>query len=95
LESREAIASRTKTILRWGGIALVFAIYSIALMIPVLDFGLTRKYNGPPSTGEMEARLCEAIIDDLSRSVDNLLIKAFFGSAICLVLVLLIFKKVR
>lgn len=89
------LTSRTKAILRWGGIALVFAIYSIALMIPVLDFGLTRKYNGPPSIGKMEARLCEAIIDDLSRSVDNLLITAFFGSAICLVLVLLIFKKMR
>ena len=89
------MTSRTKTILRWGGIALVFAIYSIAVMIPVLDFGLTRKYNGPPSTGQMEARLCEAIIDDLSRSMDNLLITAFVGSAICLVLALLIFKKVK
>lgn len=89
------MTSRTKTILRWGGIPLVFAIYSIALMIPVLDFGLTRKYNGPPSTGQMEARLCEAIIDDLSRSMDNLLITAFVGSAICLVLALLIFKKVK
>lgn len=89
------MTSRTKAILQWGGIALVFAIYSIALMIPVLDFGLTRKYNGSPSTGQMEARLCEAIIDDLSRSVDNLLITAFVGSAVCLVLALLIFKKVR
>ncbi|PNF47451.1 hypothetical protein C1166_16965 [Enterobacter bugandensis] len=89
------LTNRAKTILRWGGISLVFAIYSIALMIPVLDFGLTRKYNAPPLTDEMEARLCEAIIDDLSRSVDNLLITAFYGSAICLVLVLLIFKKVR
>jgi len=89
------MTSRTKAILRWGGIALVFAIYCVALMIPVLDFGLTRKYNGPPSTGQMEARLCEAIINDLSRSVDNLLITAFVGSTICLVLALLIFKKVR
>lgn len=89
------MTSRTKAIHRWGGIALVFAIYSIALMIPVFDFGLTRKYNGPPSTNQMEARLCEAITDDLSRSVDNLLITAFVGSAICLVLALLIFKKVR
>jgi len=89
------LTNRAKTILRWGGIALVFAIYSIALMIPVLDFELTRKYNAPPSTGQMEASLCEAIIDDLSSSVDNLLITAFVGSAICLVLVLLIFKKVR
>jgi hypothetical protein len=89
------MTSRTKAILRWGGITLVFAIYSLTLMIPVLDFGLTRKYNGPPSTGQMEARLCEAIIDDLSRLVDNLLITAFVGSAICLVLALLIFKKVR
>lgn len=89
------LTNRAKAVLRWGGIALVFAIYSIALMIPVLDFGLTRKYNAPPSTGEMDARLCEAIIDDLSRSVDNLLITAFFGSAICLVLVLLISNKVR
>lgn len=88
-------ASRTKAILRWGSIALVFAIYSIALMIPVLDFGLTRKYNGSPSTSQMEARLCGTIIDDLSRSVDNLLLTAFVGSTICLLLVLLIFKKVR
>lgn len=95
MEGRIAMTSRTKAILRWGSIALVFAIYSIALMIPVLDFGLILKYNGPPSKGEMGARLCGAIIDDLSRSVDNLLITAFFGSAICLVLVLLIFKKVR
>lgn len=89
------LTNRAKAILRWGGIVLVFAIYSIALMIPVLDFGLTRKYNSPPSTGQMEARLCEAIIDDLSRSVDNLLLTAFVGSAICIVLILLIFKKVR
>lgn len=89
------LTNRAKAILRWGSIALVFAIYSIALMIPVLDFELTRKYNGLPSTGQMEARLCEAIIDDLSRSMDNLLITAFVGSAICLVLLLLIFKKVR
>jgi hypothetical protein len=65
------MASRTKAILRCGGITLAFAIYSIALMIPVLDFGLTSKYNGPPSRGEMEARLCEAIINNLSRSVDT------------------------
>jgi hypothetical protein len=89
------LTSKTKTILRWGGIALVFAIYSIALMIPVLDFGLTRKYNAPPSASEMKTRLCEVIIDDLSCSMDNLLITAFVGSAICLVLALLIFKKVR
>jgi len=89
------LTNRAKTLLRWGGIGLVFTIYSLALMITVLDFGLTRKYNAPPSTGNMEARLCEAITDDLSRSVDNLLITAFVGSAICLVLVLLIFKKVR
>lgn len=89
------LTNRAKAILRWGGIVLVFAIYSIALMIPVLDFGLTRKYNGSPSTGQMEARLCEAIIDDLSRSVDNLLLTAFVGGAICIVLILLIFKKVR
>lgn len=90
-----SLTNRVKTLLRWGGITLVFAIYSIALMIPALNVGLTRKYNGPPSTGQMEVRLCEAIIDDLSRSVDSLLITAFVGSAICLVLVLLIFKKVR
>lgn len=60
------MTSRTKAILRWGGITLVFAIYSLTLMIPVLDFGLTRKYNGPPSTGQMEARLCEAIIDEVN-----------------------------
>ncbi|WP_175273548.1 hypothetical protein [Kosakonia sacchari] len=89
------LTNRAKAILRWGSIVLVFAIYSIALMLPVLDFGLTRKYNGPPSTDQMKARLCEAIIDDLSRSVDNLLITAFVGSAICIVLTLLIFKKVR
>ena len=89
------MTNRAKAILRWGGVALVFAIYSIALMITLLDFGLTRKYSGPPSTGQMEARLCETIINDLLRSVDNLLITAFFGSVICLILVLIIFKKVR
>ncbi len=89
------LTSRSKTILRWGGIALVFIIYSIALMLPVFDFGLTIKYNGVPSTGTMEVHLCEAIVNDLSRSFDNLFITAFAGTAICVVLVLLIFKKVR
>lgn len=81
--------------LRWGSIVLIFIIYSVALMVPILDFGLTLKYKGPPSIGIMEARLCEAITDDLSRSLDNLLITAFAGSAICIIFILLIFKKVR
>lgn len=89
------LTSRIKTILRWGGITLIFLIYSVALMIPVLDFGLTIKYNGPPSIGTMEVHLCEAITNDLSRSLDNLFITAFTGTAICLVLTLLIFQKVR
>lgn len=85
------MTNKAKIALRWGGIALVFAIYSVTLMIPLLDYSLTIKYQGAPSTGTMEARVCEAI----TGSIDNLFLIAFFGSAICLVLVLLIFKKVR
>lgn len=89
------MTNKAKIALRWGGAALVFAIYSVVLMIPLLDYSLNIKYQGAPSTGTMEARICEAITYDLTRSIDNLFLIAFFGSAICLVLVLFIFKKVR
>jgi hypothetical protein len=64
-------------------------------MIPVFGYGLTVKYNAPPSTGSMNATTCEGIISTLSQSFDQLLMIALIGNFICIVLVLIIFKKVR
>ncbi len=85
----------SKTVLRWGGIIVIAVCYVIAVMIPVFGYGLTVKYNTPPSIGTLNADTCHGIIAVLSQSFDQLLMIALIGNFICIILILLIFKKVR
>ncbi|SFT52545.1 hypothetical protein SAMN05192562_101672 [Kosakonia arachidis] len=84
-----------KTVLRWMGIIATVIFYIIAVMIPVFGYGLTMKYNSPPSTGTMNVDTCDGIIDILSQSFDQLLMTSLIGNIACVVITLYIFKKIR
>lgn len=84
-----------KTVLRWGGIIATVICYVIAVMIPVFGYGLTMKYNSPPSIGTMNVDSCNGIMDLLSQSFDQLLITAIVGNIICVAIILYIFKRIR
>lgn len=84
-----------KTVLRWAGIIATVICYVIAVMIPVLGYGLTMKYNSPPSIGTMNADSCIGVIDLLSQSFDQLLITALVGNLVCIAVILYIFKKTK
>lgn len=85
----------SKTFLRWGGGFVIAVCYVIAVMIPVFGYGLTVKYNSPPSIGTMSIDTCNGIIAQLSQSFDQLLMIALMGNFISIVLICIIFKKFR
>ncbi|QOV63308.1 hypothetical protein [Kosakonia pseudosacchari] len=88
------VTSRTKTILRWGGICIVCLGYFLGLFVASQAFTIfsenqTLVSNPVPLKEHYQA------IDSLMHATNVVYNASFFGFAICVPLILLIFKKVR
>lgn len=89
------MTSRTKTILRWSGIAIVSLCYFIALTLSSFSFSAFSESESMFFSGPIPLKEYKASIDSLMQATDGVFNVALFGFAICVPLILLIFKKVR
>ncbi|PSN08880.1 hypothetical protein [Siccibacter turicensis] len=89
------LANNTKFFIRWFMILLVIGIYLGKIIFIALDFAITIKYKGSFYDKSVPAETCRAIAELYEGYFDQLLVVSFSGSIIAMVLILIIFKKVR
>ncbi len=87
--------SRTKTILRWSGISIVALCYFITLIASTFAYSAFSERESVQFYGPIPLKEYKASIDSLMQATDGVFSVALFGFAICVPLILLIFKKVR
>lgn len=90
-----AITNRTKTFFRWGGIVIVSLCYFIALVLSTFSFSAFSESESMRFSGPIQLKEYQASIDSLIQATDGVFNVAFFGFAICVPLILLLFKKIR
>ena len=89
------MSSSTKTILRWAGIVTVSLCYFITLIASTFTFSAFRERESVRFSGPISLKAYQASIDSIMQATDGGFTVALFGFAICVPLILLIFKKVR
>lgn len=85
----------TRSILRWGGIITVSLCYLITLVASTFSFSAFTERESMRFTGPISLKEYHTAIDLLMQATDGVFNVALFGFAICVPLILLIFKKVR
>lgn len=85
----------TKSILRWGGIVIVSLGYVITLVASTFPLSAFRERESMRFSGTISLKEYHAAIDSLMQATDGVFNVALYGFAICVPLILLIFKKVR
>lgn len=89
------LTNNTKFFIRWFMILLVIGVYLGKIILIALDFGLTIKYKGSFYDKSVPAEKCRAIAELYEGYFDQLLAVSFGGAIIAIVLILIIFKKLR
>ncbi|AOR63993.1 hypothetical protein [Pectobacterium wasabiae] len=89
------LTNNMKLFIRWLLILLVFGIYFGKILLITLDFGITKKYQEAPYGNSISVETCRAIAKLYEGYFDQLLTVSFTGALIAMVLILIIFKKVR
>lgn len=89
------MSNLTKTIIRWGGIATVSLCYFIALVASTCSFSAFQERESMLFYGPISLKEYHSAIDSLMQATDGVFNVALFGFAICVPLILLIFKNVR
>ncbi|MCA6928867.1 hypothetical protein, partial [Pectobacterium versatile] len=83
------LASECKTVMRWGGIALVSFAYYLWLFLAI--FPLDDK---SPMLQDKVVTIeyHEAVIANIYKATDNVIAVALIGFPVCMILILIIFK---
>lgn len=89
------LTSRTKCFIRWGSIIMISFLYMASILVIVLDYGITKKYNDILNDKTITIEACNAVVAEFDQYYDRLINISLFGYTISTVLILLIFKKVR
>lgn len=89
------MTSRTKTLIRWGGICLVSLCYFFGLALATLSFSAFSENESMQFSNPVPLNEYHASIDSILQATDIVFDAAIYGFAICVPLILLIFKKVR
>ncbi|WP_436893366.1 hypothetical protein [Siccibacter turicensis] len=89
------LTNNTKFYIRWFMILLVTGVYLGKIILIALDFGITIKYKGSFYDKSVPAETCRAIAELYEGYFDQLLAVSFGGAIIAIVLILIIFKKLR
>ena len=90
-----AMTNRTKTLFRWGGIVIVSLCYLTALVLSTFSFSAFSEIESMRFSGPIPLKEYQASIHSIMQATDDVFTVALFGFAICVPLILLIFKKVR
>ncbi|CAI8794122.1 hypothetical protein E0L21_08440 [Kosakonia quasisacchari] len=88
------LTSRTKTILRWGGICFVTLSYFFGLFVALQAFAIFSE-NQTLVSNPVPLKEYYQAVDSVMQATNGVFSVAFFGFAICVPLILIIFKKVR
>lgn len=89
------LTSRTKTIIRWGGIGVFTLCYFSGLLIGMQSFTIFSENQTLVFSNPVPLNEYYQAIDSLEEAADQLFNAAIYGFIICVPLILLIFKKVR
>lgn len=89
------ITSRTKTILRWGGIGIVSFCYFIGLALATFSFSAFSENESMQFSNPVPLNEYHASIDSILQATGIVFYVAIYGFVISVPLILLIFKKVR
>ncbi|QCZ27731.1 hypothetical protein FHN83_14265 [Leclercia adecarboxylata] len=89
------MTSRTKTVLRWGGICLVSLCYFIGLALATFSFSAFSERESMRFSNPVPLNEYHASVDSILQATDIVFNAAIYGFVICVPLILLIFKKVR
>ncbi len=87
--------SRTKTILRWSGISIVSFCYFIGLALATFSFSAFSESESMQFSNPVPLNEYHASIDSILQATGIVFDAAIYRFAICVPLILLIFKKVR
>jgi hypothetical protein len=88
-------ASKTKTVLRWAGIALVSLGYYLWLGVASTSFGHITEKESVIGTGPISLEYHRAMMDAMMQATGVVFDAASLGFLICVPLILIIFHKVR
>lgn len=74
---------------------MISFLYMASILVIVLDYGITKKYNDILNDKTITIEACNAVVAEFDQYYDRLINISLFGYTISTVLILLIFKKVR
>ncbi len=89
------MTSKTKTLLRWVGICIVSLCYFTGLALATFSFSAFSENESMQFSNPVPLNEYHASIDSILQATDIVFDAAIYGFAICVPLILLIFKKVR
>lgn len=90
------LTNKTKAILRWGGIFLISFFYYVWLALAILSFGhIDEKESMRLAEITVTEEYHQAIIKSIYHATDNVIDVASMGFPIAVIIILVIFKKVR
>lgn len=89
------MTSKTKTLLRWVGICIVSLCYFTGLALATFSFSAFSENESMKFSNPVPLNKYHASIDSILQATDIVFDAAIYGFAICVPLILLIFKKVR
>ncbi|MFE4111900.1 hypothetical protein [Kosakonia sp. YIM B13611] len=89
------MTSRAKTIFRWGGISIVSFFYFICLALATFSFSAFSENESMQFSNPVPLNEYHASIDSILQATGIVFDAAIYGFAICVPLILIIFKKVR
>ncbi|MGX5085710.1 hypothetical protein [Enterobacter sp. UPMP2052] len=90
-----AMTTKTKTLFRWGGICIVSLCYFIGLALATFSFSAFSENESMQFSNPIPLNEYHASIDSILQATGIVFDAAIYGFAICVPLILLIFKKVR
>lgn len=90
------LTSKWKTVIRRCGIASVVISYYLWLAMAILSFAhIDEKESIPTAEKFISLEYHQAIIDSIYRATDNVINVALIGFPVSVILIIVIFKKVR
>jgi len=89
------MTSKTKTLLRGVGICIVSLCYFTGLALATFSFSAFSENESMQFSNPIPLNEYHASIDSILKATDIVFDAAIYGFAICVPLILLIFKKVR
>lgn len=87
--------NRKTYIIRWLLIILIFMSYILLVVMEIMSYGVAKKYTEILKQKTITIEACNAVVYDFEQHFNNLVTISFFGYIISMILILLVFRRVR